>query len=145
MANSTTIQTLVDGPRNLVMKMTGILDTSNLIATEFVVPATTFKVTGSDGNNPPLVRLDHIDYSIADGLELIISWGNAAGPITPILPIAGRGRMSFVDFEGLRNNAAGTDGSIWVATTGYSSGTYVFSLVFEMVKEGLTYSGGAAR
>jgi hypothetical protein len=143
MANSVTTQTLIDGPRNLVVKITGILDTSNLGNTLIVTPATTFKVTGSDGNNPPLARLDHIDYSIADGLELILSWGNGAGPITPILPLAGRGRMSFVDFEGLRNNAVGTDGSVWLSSTGYSSGTSVFSLVLEMVKEGLLYSGGA--
>jgi len=143
MANSVLTQTLIDGPRNLNVKVTGILDTANLANTQIVTPATSFKVTGSDGNAPPLARLDHIDYSIADGLELILSWGNAAGPITPILPLAGRGRMSFVDFEGLRNNAAGTDGSVWLYSTGYSTGTYVFSLVLEMVKEGLTYSGGA--
>jgi len=143
MANSVLTQTLIDGPRNLEVKVTGILDTSNLAQTEVVVPATTFKVSGSDGNAPPLVRLNHIDYSISDGIEIIVSWGNASGPITPILPLAGRGRMSFVDFEGLRNNAAGTDGSIWILTDGYTSGISVFSLVFELVKEGLIYSGGA--
>lgn len=143
MANSTHIQTLVDGPRNLVVKVTGILDTSNLGNTVVVQPANTFKITGSNGNNPPLVSLDYIDYSISDGIEVTVSWGNGAGPITPMMPLAGRGKMNFHDFGGLENDAAGTDGSIWISTTGYTSGTSIFTLVFEMVKEGLTYAGGS--
>ena len=143
MANSTHIQTLVDGPRNLVVKVTAILDTSDLANTQVVTPATSFKVNGANGNAPPLARLAYIDYSISDGIEVTISWGNAGGPITPMMPLAGRGRMNFHDFEGLRNDAPGTDGSIWIATNGYTTGKSVFTLVFEMVKEGLIYAGGS--
>lgn len=143
MANSTNIQTLVDGPRNLVMKMTGSLDTSDLANTKFVDPSTSFVVSSAGGNTPPLVRVDYIDYSIADGLELTLSWGNATGPLGPMLPIAGRGRMNFTEFEGLRNNVGGSDGSIWVFSNGYSTGIKIFSLILEMVKEGLTYAGGS--
>lgn len=143
MANATHLQTLVDGPRNLVVKVTAVLDTSNLANTEVVTPATSFAVSSAGGNAPPLARVEYIDYSIADGLEVTISWGNGAGPVTPMLVLAGRGRMNFYEFEGLRNDAAGTDGSIWVSTTGYSTGTSVFTLIFEMVKEGLLYAGGS--
>lgn len=143
MANAVTLQTVIDGPRNLVIKATGILDTSDLVPTLVVLPSTTFRVTGPNGNLPPRVRLNHIDYSIVNNLEVITSWGNAGGPITPILPLAGRGRMSFDDIKGLPNNAVGTDGSIWISTNGWVAGTEVFSLVFELIKEGLVYDGGA--
>lgn len=143
MANSTHIQTLLDGPRNLVVKVTGILDTSNLANTVVVQPANTFKVVGSNGNNPPLVNVDYVDYSISDGIEVTVSWGNGAGPLTPMMPLAGRGRMNFNEFSGLQNDAAGTDGSIWISTTGYSTGTSVFTLIFEMQKSGLVYAGGS--
>jgi hypothetical protein len=143
MANSFLLQTVIDGPRNLVIKATGVLDTSDLAATLVVLPSTTFRVTGANGNPPPRVRLNHIDYSIANNLEVITSWGNAGGPLVPILPLAGRGRMSFDDIKGLPNNAPGTDGSIWLSTSGWTAGTLVFSLVFELIKEGLLYDGGA--
>lgn len=143
MANQFNLQTVIDGPRNLVIKATGILDTSDLAPTLVVLPSTTFRVTGPNGNPPPRVRLNHIDYSIVNNLEVITYWGNAGGPILPILPLAGRGRMSFDDIKGLPNNAVGTDGSIWISTSGWVAGTEVFSVVFELIKEGLVYDGGA--
>jgi hypothetical protein len=145
MANSLNIQTVVDGPRNLIVKITGILNTSDVAATQVVTPATSQEY-------PyllpiPLVKLDHIDYSISSPLEVILYWGIAAGPAAgiPILPLAGRGRMSFCDFGGLTNNQAGTDGSIWLATSGYTQSEdttqAVFSVVLELVKTGMVGVG----
>ena len=39
MANSTSIQILNDGPRNVVVKLDGLLDTSDLTSTTVVDPA----------------------------------------------------------------------------------------------------------
>jgi hypothetical protein len=130
MANVLTLQTLVDGPRNLVVKVTGVLDTSDLALTTIVNPLATFQA-------PPQVRLMHLDYSITDQLELQLQWQGT--PNSPLMPIAGRGRMSFVDFGGITDNAATPTGAIQLLSTGWASGTQIFSLILEMVKLGAVY------
>jgi len=132
MANVLTTQTIVDGPRNLVVKVTGTLDTSDLALQTIVTPSSTFRA-------PPLVQLMHIDYSMTDQLEIQLQWQGT--PNTPLMPLAGRGRMSFVDFGGLPDNATTPTGNIQMLTTGWTSGIQVFTLVLEMVKIGLTNAG----
>jgi hypothetical protein len=139
MANSLSIQTIIDGPRNLVVKVTAVLATSDLAATQIVTPATTFTV--AQMNPPPLVRLNYIDYSISDPLEVTLFWGNSTGPAAGavIMPLAGRGRMSFDDFKGLTNNQSPTDGSIWISTNGYNTvdnNTSIFTVILELIKAG---------
>jgi hypothetical protein len=130
MANSVQIQTITDGPRNATVKVTGVLDTSNVGLTNIILPA-------NFSNNPKSFRIYHLDYSITDQLELQLLWQATAD--TVILPLAGRGRMSFYEFGGLINNAgAGKTGGIDLLTTGWASGVQVFSLVLELVKEGGT-------
>jgi hypothetical protein len=54
-----------------------------------------------------------------------------------IMPLAGRGRLMFWNFGGLTNNSgAGKTGAILVKTTGWTSGTQVFSVILELVKQG---------
>jgi hypothetical protein len=139
MANVVTIQTVIDGPRNAVVKITGVLDTSDVAATQVAIPANMMHIFESLPF--PLLKIEHIDYSIGANLEIILSWGLAAGagPGAAILPIAGRGRMSFYDFGGLTNNQSPTDGSIWLQTTGWAAtpdAINVFSVVLELVKTG---------
>jgi hypothetical protein len=134
MANVVNTQTLVDGARNAVVKITGVLDTSNVSSTVVVDPA-------SFSPKPTAFRIDHLDYSISDPLEVRLQW-DASSPID-ILPIAGRGRMSFWNFGGLQDNGgAGVTGKINLLTSGYNTtslGTtpLVFSVVLEMVKIGV--------
>jgi hypothetical protein len=133
MANVVNTQILVDGARNAVVKITGVLDTSNIASTVIVDPA-------SFSPKPTAFRIDHLDYSISDPLEVRLQW-DATTPID-ILPIAGRGRMSFWNFGGLQDNGgAGVTGKINLLTSGYSTtlGTtpLVFSVVLEMVKIGV--------
>ena len=129
MANSFLKQTLVDGSRNAVIKLTGVLDTSDLGQTTAVDLTTLSPV-------PSTVYIDHLDYSISDQLEVQLLW-DATSPLV-ILPIAGRGRVSYGNFGGLQNNAgAGKTGNILIKTTGWASGTQVFSIVLELVKQGV--------
>lgn len=132
MANVLTTQIILDGPRNLVVKVTGTLDTSDLALTTIVTPSTTFR-------SPPLVQLIHVDYAMTDQLEIQLQWQGT--PNQPLLPLAGRGRMSFHDFGGIPDNAATPTGNIQMLTTGWASGTQVFTLVLEMVKIGLVNAG----
>lgn len=129
MANTITYQTIIDGARNTVIKVSGVLDTSNLSSTVIVDPATLVPV-------PTQLRIDHIDYSISDQLELRLQW-DATTPVD-IMPLAGRGRMSFWNIGGLQNNAgAGKTGKIKLSTDGYTSGVQIFTLILEMVKQGV--------
>ena len=130
MANVVSTQVLQDGERNTTVKITGVLDTSNVSSTVVIDPATFSPV-------PTQFRIDHLDYSISDPLEVRLLW-DATTPVD-ILPIAGRGRMSFWSFGGLQNNAGtGKTGKILLETTGYTTGsTLVFSVVLELVKQGV--------
>lgn len=129
MANSIVTQIITDGPRNATVKVTGVLDTSDAATTLIVNPALFVPI-------PLAFRIYHLDYSMTDQLEIQIFWKATTDLL--IMPIAGRGRMSFVDFGGLTNTAgAGKTGGIDLKTTGWSFGTQVFSLVLELVKEGL--------
>ena len=132
MANSLTTQILIDGPRNAVVKVTAILDTSDLALTTIVDPASFYDV-------PPQFRLMHIDYAMTDQLEAQLQW--VGTPNTVMMPLAGRGRMSFVDFGGLTDNASSPTGQIQLKTTGWASGTQVLTLVLEMVKLGKVNAG----
>jgi hypothetical protein len=133
MANSFTTQILEEGPRNVIVKLAGVLDTSDLASTVAINVSTLNQ--GGLGFTPSQVRIDHIDYSISDQLELQFSW-DATTPVI-IMPLAGRGRITFWNFGGLTNNAgAGKTGNILIKTTGWTSGTQIFSVVLEMVKQG---------
>lgn len=132
MANSLQTQVIMDGPRNAVVKITGVLDTSNVAQVNIIDPTTfAFK--------PKTFRICHIDYSISDQLELQLLWTATADRV--ILPLAGRGRMSFIDFGGLTNNSLstpdpGVTGGIDLLTTGWASGVQIFSIVLELTKQG---------
>jgi hypothetical protein len=133
MANSFTTQILQEGPRNAIIKLAGVLDTSDQALTT-AVDVTTL-TQGGVSIAPAQVRIDHIDYSISDQLEVQLWWDATTDVI--IMPIAGRGKMSFWNFGGLNNNSgAGKSGNILIKTTGYASGTQVFSVILELVKQG---------
>lgn len=133
MANSLTTQILIDGPRNAVVKVTATLDTSDLALTTIVDPASFY-------DTPPQFRLMHIDYAMTDGIEAQLQWQGTPNSI--MMPLAGRGRMSFVDFGGLTDNATTPTGRIQLLTTGYPSTTIqVLTLVLEMAKLGKVNAG----
>ena len=133
MANSVTTQILEEGPRNVIVKLAGVLDTSDYSLSTALDMSTLNQ--GGKGPTPDTVRIDHIDYSISDPLEVRLLWDGT--PQLDILPLAGRGRMSFWNFGGLQNNATSPTGKIALQTTGYSTGTLVFSVVLELVKQGV--------
>ena len=132
MANIVNTQVLMDGARNTTVKITGVLDTSDVATTIVIDPAAFSPI-------PSKFRIDHIDYSISTPLEVRLLWDGT--PQLDILPLSGRGRMSFWNFGGLQNNATSPTGKIALETTGYNTtigGTpLVFSVVLELVKQGV--------
>lgn len=133
MANSFTTQILEEGPRNAVVKLTGVLDTSNLASTVAVDPAN-FNMSGT-GQTPTQFRIDEIEYSISDQLEVQLLW-DATAPVV-IVAMAGREDIGSKKYGGLQNNAgAGKTGKISVQTTGWASGIQIFTIVLRLVKQG---------
>lgn len=132
MANDLRIQTIIDGARNAVMKVTGVLDSSNQ---GLIVAINVSTLTqGGSASPPKAVRIDRIQYSISDQLTIQMYWEATAN--VPVLDLAGRGKIKACDYGGLQNNAgAGKTGNILLQTSGWASGIQVYTVVLEMVKQ----------
>ena len=134
MANVVTTQLLADGPRNTIVKIVGILDTSDVGYTTLVDPATLSAIDGW-GNKARQLRINKIIFNVEDGLDVRLFW-DATVPES-IDTLVGRGNNDMAAFGGLNNNAgAGKTGKIGYSTQGWNTGlTLEFTLVLEMVKQ----------
>jgi hypothetical protein len=138
MANLFAVQTLLDGPRNVVVKVTGVLDTSDLASTTVIDPAT-LSAIGAFGTLPTKVRIDMIEYNIEDTLSVNLFWDATVPVLTG--EFVGRGSQKYNHFGGLLNNAgAGVTGKITATTT--TTGTAIsatnilsFTLFITLVKQ----------
>ena len=135
MANSVNTQIILDGPRNAIVKIDGILDSSDYAATAVVTTSTMWGWDTSGLLRSAKVRIYKIHYSIEDTLEVRLYW-DATTP-QRILELTGRGHMDFRDFSGLTNNAvAGVTGNILLATEGWATGKILsFTVVLELIKQ----------
>ena len=136
MANSVQIQTLVDSERNLVVKLVGLLDTSNVSLTDLIDPATLASVNASGLNSqkPTKVAIKKVTYDVEDGLAVNLYWDATAD--VPIWRFVGRGFVMGEHIGFLQNNAgAGVTGKVLYDTDGYSSGSLSFSLLIECIKQ----------
>ena len=135
MANVVSTQVILDGPRNVVIKVDGILDTSDLASTVIIDPSTYMVTEVSTQLRATKVRIYKIYPSIEDALECRLAW-DATTPVR-ILELTGRGKMDFSTFGGLVNNGgAGVTGKVLLSTEGWSAGKILsFSLIFELVKQ----------
>lgn len=133
MANSVDYQITEEGPRNAVVKLTGILDTMDVSE----VPAVSLSMFLNNDNRMNLVglRVDLIEWSISAGLEVNLAW-NGATP-QQIFPLAGRGRINSNNYGGFLpdRTRAGYTGDINLTTANYVAGTTAnFSIVLELIK-----------
>lgn len=134
MANSVNIQTILDGPRNVVVKVEGILDTSDLASTTLVDPALLFPMDSQNQVKAKHLRLYTIHYIVEDGLEVRLAW-DATTPVR-IEQLTGRGKSCFRHFEGIPDNSgAGSTGKVLISTEGWSAAKILsFSVVCEFAK-----------
>lgn len=121
------IQITEDGPRNVVVLVTGDAAGSGTLLDPALLSAT----------QPPTtqLRVDTIDYILADGVTITLQW-DATAPVT-FLELWGRGNWSIGKTEGgLQNNAgAGKTGKILYTV----SGSGVFSVQMLCVKQSPNY------
>jgi hypothetical protein len=136
MANSVQIQTLVDSERNLVVKLVGLLDTSNVSLATLIDPALVAAVNASGLNSqqPTKVAIKKVTYDVEDGLAVNLYWDATAD--VPIWRFVGRGFVMGEHIGFLQNDAgAGVTGKVLYDTDGYSSGSLSFSLLIECIKQ----------
>lgn len=139
MANAVTVQTIVDGPRNSVIKVVGVLDTSDVAYAAIIDPATLVGIDNTGALKAATFRVKGLTYSVQDLLEVRLWWDAT----TPILmeALAGRGTMpnAIAEYGGLVNNALnptpqpGVTGKIGLSTQGWV-GVLSFTLILELVK-----------
>lgn len=134
MANFTNIQILVDGPRNVVVKLDGILDTADITSTVVVDPAL-LSALDNNGTLPTRLVLDKVSYNVETGLAVNLYW-DATTPLLISSLVTSGDDLEFKEFGGLYNNAgAGVTGKITYTTQGWSSGTILsFNVILEMRK-----------
>jgi len=136
MANSVNTQVLQDGPRNVVIKVEGILDTSDLGSTVIADPAA-FGGMDNTGSIKALgFIVDRVQFSVEDTLECRLAW-DATAP-TRMLELTGRSTEKFERFGGLTNNSgAGRTGKILLSTEGWAAAKVLsFSLILSLKKQG---------
>lgn len=136
MANVTSIQILEDGDRNVVAKLTGKLDTSNVSLTTLLDPATLADVNAStlSPQKATTLAIESVTFDIQDGLIVGLYWD--ADTDVPIWYFSGRDKMNMEFTTFLQNNAGtGKTGKILFDTSGYTSGTMYFTMVVQCIKQ----------
>jgi hypothetical protein len=134
MANAITTQVLVDGPCNVVVKISGTLDTSDANLVVVVDPALLLGI-----DNTGLLKAKHLvikklSYSTKQGLSVALFW-DATAPVK-ILDVTGMEDINAEKYGGFPDNSgAGSTGKIKLSTTGWGSGVASFLLVLEMFKQ----------
>jgi len=127
MADAVTSQTLLDGPRNVVMKFTNVSDGTGEAAVAKVTPSA---LSGA----PTEVSIYQVEYSTT-GMSVNILWDATADVLALALPTDMSDTMKFYKFGGIPNNAgAGKTGIINITTVGHTAGD-TYTVTLHMVKK----------
>lgn len=135
MANVVTTQIVNDGPRFTVLRIVGVLDTSDVAPTVIANPASLVGIDNTGALKAATFRVMDVEYSIKDGLSVYLNW-EATAPVQ-FAALSGRGHLPCGElYGGIPNNAlpAGKTGSITLATNGWTAGILSFTLVIRLVK-----------
>ena len=120
MANILERQIIEEGPRNAVVKLTGVLDSSDVSETP-AIQLTDF--SNNDASCGPLagLRVDAVMYSMGLNIDILLSW-NSNSP-QQIMPLAGRGKIDVSGDGGMIPDMlrSGYNGAINLVTTGFSA------------------------
>lgn len=129
MANSLTVQTLLDGYRNTVLNVVGVLDTSDLAATDIAVLANFTPI-------PTDWRIDEVEFTVSSQIVVQLLWKATTDVVAATFYQAGE--IDYAEHSPLLNNAgAGKNGTLRVKTTGWASGIQAFTLLIHLVKMGV--------
>jgi len=134
MANVVTSQILVDGPRNLVVRLTGQIDTADVTATSLVTLANLSPVDIA-GSAPTRLIVDKISYNIESPLVVNLAWDATTDVVFASLANSGDD-IDAKPYGGIYNTeATGVTGAIMYSTSGYDAGIRSFNILLEMRKK----------
>ena len=134
MANSVTTQTVIDGPRHVIIKFEGVLDTSDVSSMTVVDPALLSDMN-INGIKASQLRIDKIVFDVEDTLSVNLFW-DATTPVR-IWELAGRGKIDARHYGGMQNNSTtGKTGKITATTQGWAASSILsFVVILECVKQ----------
>jgi hypothetical protein len=133
MANSSSVQVLIDGPRNVSIKYEGVLDSGDLAYAVILDPATLAGLDNTGTLKAKNFRIERVQYSIEDNLSVNLFW-DAATP-KRIEELVGRGCQKYESFGGLVNNATSPSGKIGASTEGAAAGSILsFTVLISLIK-----------
>lgn len=120
MANVTAIQTYVDGDRNVVVKATGVLDTSNvakatLVDVSALVPAV------------DRLALRKVWFSVQAPLAVNLYWD--ATTDVQLVSLSGTGHFEMKEAPIPDNAGSARTGDVLYETTGWATGTWTYTLI----------------
>jgi len=136
MANIVAIQTLVDGPRNVVIKATGLLDTSDVSLATLIDPALLSTLDGqSTGPSPTRLIIDKITYNIEPACSVNLYWDATSDVL--ITALVDTGVLDAKPVGGIVNTeATGVTGKILYSTSGWSGGAVLsYTVLLECRKK----------
>lgn len=135
MPNVFTSQTIIDGPKNTVILLTGTLDTSNEARTRKVqVSALSQPVPG---RVPTRVKVLKISHLVSPGLIVTLDW-DATTPVR-FAALTGFDEVDACSFGGMTNNAGvGNTGDIYLTTLGWTTGVLAYNIILELQKVSFT-------
>jgi len=133
MAKSITVQTIVDGYRNAVVKITGYVNAEDY-TNQSVVNIANLSQIDAQGSKGTKLAVTNINYVIEDAIEVDLIWGG--GTPAALWYGSGRGDVDAKRFGGITDNAGTQDGTILLTTKGGAAGStdLAFSLLLELVK-----------
>ena len=135
MANVVNTQLLMDGPSNVIIKLTGILDTADITSTVLLDPATLSSMGENLGLANRLV-IDKVSYNVESPLAVNLYW-DATTPILINSLVNSGDDLEYKRFGGLWNNSGvGITGKISYTTQGWSVGAILsFNIILECRKK----------
>lgn len=112
--------TQLDGPRNAIVTITGILDTADAAFTPLIALADFVNNDTRVGKLNGL-RVDKLVYTIGSGIQLDLTWQATSEQL--IAALAGRGKIEFKTSGGLQplQSAVGYTGDINLRSTGFNT------------------------
>ena len=134
MANTITTQVVLDGTGNAVIKVVGLLDTSNLASTTIIDPALLGGMDLTGAIKASKFRIEEVEFSIANPLIAVLTW-DATTPV-PVAYLSDTGELDAECYGGIPNNAAapGFTGKLLMTTLGWASGSIGFTLLIKIIK-----------
>lgn len=133
MANVIDRQIILDGPRNAIVKFTGIINTADVnISPAISVGDFQAKEAGANLSG---FRVDLVEFAISQPLEVVLAWTGATPQI--IVPLSGRGRLNSWNYGGIQPDTTkpGYDGSLTLYTQNFPPGSIMnYTVLLELVK-----------